>query len=493
MARRKTGKGPIAIPAGRHRGVVIADEAGRPAVVPYADLPVLIGFPPPGGPTGSASGFAPGMAGQDGEDGWPGAPGGPGTTGAPGAAGATGPAGSPGVRGDDGEDGWPGPQGPQGVAGAAGAPGAAGVSTVPGPPGWFGDDGEDGWMGPPGVAGSAGAAGIAGIAGLLGPPGVRGDDGEDGWFGPPGIAGAAGATGTAGTAGASGSPGVSGDDGEDGWPGTPGTPGHPITIFDQPTEPAAAVAGDLWITDTPTEYTLATTGTVDVAFSNADLIRCTNAALTTIIGLTAGSPGQRVTIVSIGAGQVDCYHQSGVPAAGNCLLNAPTSATITLAPGKGAATYQYDGTTQRWRLITHTQTGPIGASVYTSGALTIATVTRVVLTWDSEKFDTAALHDPAVNPSRLTVPVGAAGTYLALFKGLWQGSGVGQRQARFLINAAPLVTDIQLGSAAINMSNSLQVLTTLVAGDYVEIDVYQDTAGNLDVLAAATFSLQKVA
>lgn len=114
----------------------------------------------------------------------------------------------------------------------------------------------------------------------------------------------------------------------------------------------------------PSEVTVTTTGNInDLDFSNAALIRMNNASLATIRGLKAGTPGQRVSIVSIGAGQVDLSHQdTGDATAANRLVNFATSGKTPLAAGVGTATYQYDGTTARWRLVAHEQGAPITAT-----------------------------------------------------------------------------------------------------------------------------------
>lgn len=107
------------------------------------------------------------------------------------------------------------------------------------------------------------------------------------------------------------------------------------------------VAGDLDVS---------TTGNIDdLSLAGCAVIRMTNATLATIRGLAAGFPGQRVLIVSTGAGQVDLAHQNAGSTAANRLLNFATSASTSLAAGVGTAEYEYDGTTARWRLVDHRQ------------------------------------------------------------------------------------------------------------------------------------------
>lgn len=202
------------------------------------------------------------------------------------------------------------------------ATGDAGTAGESGPPGPSGRDGDDGRVGPPGPAG------VNGLNGQF----IPGRDGDDGVSGPPGF------QGERGTEGLQGPPGPPGQDGNDGAIGPPG-----------PSGVDGAAAG-------LSEFTLTTTGDIDdLDFSNADIIRFNNATLSTLRGLVAGTAGQRVTIVSIGAGQVDLAHQNAGSSAANQLLNFVTSGVTPLAAGVGSATYQYDATTARWRLIAHEQ------------------------------------------------------------------------------------------------------------------------------------------
>lgn len=107
---------------------------------------------------------------------------------------------------------------------------------------------------------------------------------------------------------------------------------------------------------TGSEVTKTTTGNIDdLDFSNATIIRMNNATDATIRGMVAGVAGQQVTIVSVGAGKVLLAHQNAGSSAPNRLINEATSANTPLAAGSGVATYQYDGTTARWRLIGHEQ------------------------------------------------------------------------------------------------------------------------------------------
>ena len=146
-----------------------------------------------------------------------------------------------------------------------------------------------------------------------------------------------------------GPPGVDGADGEISWPVT-----APIKV--------------------PIEYTITTTGNIDdLDFGNADLLRMNNASLATIRGLKSGTSGQQVTIISVGAGEVDLSHQdTNDTTANNRLFNLVTGGITPLAPDSGKATYRYDNTLLRWRLIAHEQGAaiaiPFAAGLFTGSA-----------------------------------------------------------------------------------------------------------------------------
>jgi hypothetical protein len=85
------------------------------------------------------------------------------------------------------------------------------------------------------------------------------------------------------------------------------------------------------------------------------VVRCNNATLLTINGLSGGYDGQRIVLVSVGAGQVDLAHQAAGSSAANRFINFATSGTTSLAAGSGTAEFVYDATTARWRLLEHEQ------------------------------------------------------------------------------------------------------------------------------------------
>lgn len=130
-----------------------------------------------------------------------------------------------------------------------------------------------------------------------------------------------------------------------------------------------------------TVLAISTTGsTSNLDFQNAEVLYCDNATLLTITGLLAGYDGQRLVIISRGAGQVDIANQALGSSAANRINNGVTG-TRSLAAGSGVAVLQYDtdtaagGVNPRWRCILHNQgawiTPAFSAADYTgNGAMT---------------------------------------------------------------------------------------------------------------------------
>jgi len=225
------------------------------------------------------------------------------------------------------------------------------------------------------------------------------------------------------------------------------------------------VSGNPTVTLTPTEFTTTTTGNIDdLNFSNADIIRMNNATVSTIRGLVAGTAGQVVTIVSIGAGEVDFAHQNTNSAVANRLINYVTSGVTPLAAGVGTAIYQYDGTTARWRLVAHQQGAAI-AVPYSAGDYTAS----ASMTWTVEAGDVAT-NAFFLNGRQLTVIYFISTTTVG---------GVLDSQLRIAIpNGYTIATSQLTPSQSIDNGTALTgLLSANTAVSTTKILVFRDFAG----------------
>ncbi len=153
---------------------------------------------------------------------------------------------------------------------------------------------------------------------------------------------------------------------------------------------AAALPTFQAISAEPTEQTTTSTGTQnDFSLSAAyTYLRCNNASALTLTGFTvsgsAPTAGDRLVIVSVGAGNVFLSHNTGSTAA-NRLTNMVTSGVTPLAAGKGVAEYQYDDTDDRWKLVYHNQ-GAFITDTFAAGNF----YARDAMTWTVASGDVTA-------------------------------------------------------------------------------------------------------
>lgn len=141
----------------------------------------------------------------------------------------------------------------------------------------------------------------------------------------------------------------------------------------------------------------------------------------------------------------------------------------------------------RWRSI-YTST-VIGARVYNDAAITVGDATWTVLTFNTERFDTDGMHSTSTNTGRLTCVT--PGTYLVSGSIMWPGSAGGTaRGLRIMLDGTTrLASELRpIIDGALGPQITIQAIYQLTAGQYVTLDAYQNTGGDLDVAAAAAYS-----
>jgi hypothetical protein len=120
--------------------------------------------------------------------------------------------------------------------------------------------------------------------------------------------------------------------------------------------------------------------------------------------------------------------------------------------------------------------------------------TLTTVTFDTEDFDLGPLHDTVTNNSRFTVPVGGDGIYLIIAQASWTGrAGSGGRLGAYVYKNGVTRLGIQeetpdgaTGDGNLGTSFSATAGVALVAGDYIEMKVQQNTGGAFNLLGAAT-------
>ena len=124
-----------------------------------------------------------------------------------------------------------------------------------------------------------------------------------------------------------------------------------------------------------------------------------------------------------------------------------------------------------------------GARVFKSASQSIATSTTTAVSFDSETFDTNALHDPATNNSR--VLLNKIGLWRVAGQVRYQAHGTGSRQATIRLNGATFFSDPTVPTSGVTVQTTVpvdEVIQATAITDYVELLAWQDSGGNLNVL-----------
>ena len=124
--------------------------------------------------------------------------------------------------------------------------------------------------------------------------------------------------------------------------------------------------------------------------------------------------------------------------------------------------------------------GMPAARVYNSAAISISHNLDTVLTFNSECFDTDAIHDTITNPSRLVCKT--AGLYLIVGHVRFASNPTGFRYIYIRVNGTTSL-GVQETPAVSGVPTILSVATLyqLAVNDYVELVVFQNSGAALNV------------
>jgi hypothetical protein len=122
----------------------------------------------------------------------------------------------------------------------------------------------------------------------------------------------------------------------------------------------------------------------------------------------------------------------------------------------------------------------IGCRAHNDAIQSIPNSTSTALTFNTEAFDTDAIHSTTTNTSRFTVPSGKGGKWRAIYKASYGAGGVGEKILFLNVNGADV-----LGSAVNRQDTPRGTLhgtmtLTLAAGDIVEARVFHATGAALN-------------
>lgn len=132
----------------------------------------------------------------------------------------------------------------------------------------------------------------------------------------------------------------------------------------------------------------------------------------------------------------------------------------------------------------------IGASAYLSSAQNVNTGSGLMIPLQTETQDTSGFHDTVTNNTRMTIPTGGDGIYIVSGQVTITAGVTGNKQAIICKNGATSGP-----TSAVPGAVSRTVITTimpLVAGDYLELRVFQDS-GSTQALEATGLTFLSIA
>ena len=128
------------------------------------------------------------------------------------------------------------------------------------------------------------------------------------------------------------------------------------------------------------------------------------------------------------------------------------------------------------------------ARVTRTANLTVPTATVTAIPFDGTIAQNGGMHSTASLNTRLTVF--RAGIYTISGHVLWPATAVGVRSIRIRLNGSLDIARLNDEVTAVDREQSISTGYFLNAGDYAEITLFQNSGGNIAVVAAANYGME---
>jgi hypothetical protein len=139
--------------------------------------------------------------------------------------------------------------------------------------------------------------------------------------------------------------------------------------------------------------------------------------------------------------------------------------------------------------ITDSPDFDISARAYNSSNFTHnSTGNWLSITLDSERWDTDTIHSTVSNTGRLTCKT--AGKYLIIGQASFAANATGRRRLQIVLNGTTTIGYVVVDNLGASTVVRFEVVTVynLSVNDYVQLQAWQNSGGNLDINAAANYS-----
>lgn len=203
---------------------------------------------------------------------------------------------------------------------------------------------------------------------------------------------------------------------------------------------------------------------------------------TSITGITALIAGDVVEIYAWGVFNVaNTISNTLIDAKGDILAGTGADSVGRLAVGANDTVLTADSSTAtglKWAALPASTPTFTGCLVWGSGGQSIANVTSTVVNFGgTEQFDTDGFYNSGTSSSRITIPTGKGGYYYFWANLDFRASDV-TNALEFKKNGSVIQTIYQPPIVETSNTRGLysgQTVVSMNAGDYMEIQVYQDS------------------
>ncbi|HXI18490.1 MAG TPA: hypothetical protein VNM48_19165 [Chloroflexota bacterium] len=135
-----------------------------------------------------------------------------------------------------------------------------------------------------------------------------------------------------------------------------------------------------------------------------------------------------------------------------------------------------------------TAAGVPSCRAFHSATQSIPHATPTALAFNSERFDTDAIHDTATNNSRFTCKT--AGKYIITGHVEWSANATGVRQLRIVLNGATPLIIVAVTTPVGAGYQGVATIADLAVNDYVELQAYQDSGSALTISTPAQYGCE---
>ena len=250
---------------------------------------------------------------------------------------------------------------------------------------------------------------------------------------------------------------------------------------------------------TTTNFGWTTTADTDLVKDGAAAIRTLgNGIDTSLLDLKGGTTGQVLSKASntdldfswVAQDDSNAIQNALLTTTGDTIYASSASTPARLGIGTTGQVLTVSGGVPTWSTPATPTVTFAGVRVYGNNTQTISNATTTDMTWNSETFDTDGYHSTSSNTDRLTVPAGKAGYYLVQGVCRWDTSNSNKRDIYLVKTSASTDTQFGISSVAAGYDGGqfASGVVFLDVGDYVRMQVYQNSGGNVDITKGSSYS-----